>query len=138
MPRRRTFPDHLSSYTTALSGDGKIHYQANISVLNDIDHFTAGLGEPVEAVPPVDASELPSYLVLWTNFITNILQSKHLQSYQMMKQIFLPFVMLSLAAAQSQLYYRLFLSFHHTVFLSIYLMPFHSPSNTSQTCLHGY
>ena len=41
----------------------KIRYQEKISILNGIDPFTAGLGEPVVAVPSVDASDLLSYLV---------------------------------------------------------------------------
>ena len=51
-------------------GDAKKRYQEKISVLNGVDPFLAGLGEPVEAVPPVDASDLLSYLVLQTNYIT--------------------------------------------------------------------
>ena len=60
----------LSSYAESLSGEAKICYQEKISVVNGIDPFGGCVGEPVEAVPPVDASDLVSYLVLQSNFIS--------------------------------------------------------------------
>ena len=38
---------HLSSYAADLSEDAKKRYQEKISVLNGVDPFAAGLGEPV-------------------------------------------------------------------------------------------
>jgi hypothetical protein len=60
----------LSYYAEGLSGEAKIRYQEKISVVNGIDPFSGCFGEPVEEVPPVDATDLVSYLVLQTNFIT--------------------------------------------------------------------
>ena len=60
----------LSSYTESLSSNAKIHYQEKISAIDGIDPFGGCVRDPVEAVPPVDASELVSYLVLQMNFIT--------------------------------------------------------------------
>ena len=37
----------------------------------DLDRFPDGLGEPIDAVPPVEASNLVSYLVLQTGFVTS-------------------------------------------------------------------
>ena len=41
-----------------------------ISVINGVDPFSGCLGEPVEAVSPIDASDLVSHCVLQTNFVT--------------------------------------------------------------------
>ena len=62
----------MSSYADGLSGEAKIRYLQKISAVNGVDPFTGSFKEPVEAVPPVDASDLVSYmyLVLQTNFIT--------------------------------------------------------------------
>ena len=61
----------LSSYTESLSSEAKTRYQDKISAIHGLDPFSGCLGEPVEAaVPPVDASDLVSYLVLQTNFVT--------------------------------------------------------------------
>lgn len=62
--------ERLSSYAENLSGEAKLRYQQKISVINGLDPFRGCVGEPVEAVPTVDASDLVSYLVLQTNFIT--------------------------------------------------------------------
>ena len=37
-----------------------------ILVICDLDRFPDGLGEPIDAVPPVEASDLVSYLLLQT------------------------------------------------------------------------
>ena len=67
--------DRLSSHAAALSEDAKKRYKEKISVLNDVDPFAAGLGEPVEAIPPVNTSDLLSYLVLQTSYI--VLQTSY-------------------------------------------------------------
>ena len=74
----------LSSYAESLSGVAKTRYREKISVINGRDPFGGYLGEPVEAVPPVDSSDLVSYLVLQTNFITTnslIKAHKSLKAY---------------------------------------------------------
>ena len=58
-----------SSYAESLSSKAKVRYQEKISVINGVDPFCGCVREPVD-VPPVDASDLVSYLVLQTNFIT--------------------------------------------------------------------
>ena len=60
----------MSSYADSLSYEAKRRYLEKISVVNGIDPFSGCVGEPVDAVPPVDASDLLSYLVLQTNYIT--------------------------------------------------------------------
>ena len=60
----------LSSYAESLSGEDKIRYQKKISAIDGNDPFAGCVGDPKEAVPQVDASDLMSYLVLQTNFIT--------------------------------------------------------------------
>ena len=60
----------LSSYTESLRGEAKIRYPEKISAVDGIDLFYGCVGEPVEAVPSVEASDLVPHLVLQTNFLT--------------------------------------------------------------------
>ena len=62
--------ERLSSYAENLNGQAKLRYQQKISVINGLDLFRGCVGEPVAAVPTLDASDLVLYLVLQTNFIT--------------------------------------------------------------------
>ena len=62
---------NLSSYAENLSEDAKRRYKDKIKIINDLDPFANGLGEPIDAVPPVEASDLVSYLVLQTSFVTS-------------------------------------------------------------------
>ena len=62
--------ERLSSYAESLSAEAKIRYQEKILVINGVDPLTGCFGEAVETVPRVDASDLVSYLILQTNFIT--------------------------------------------------------------------
>ena len=60
----------LSRYADTLATDAKRRYIQKISLLDGYDPL---LGVPATAtavVPPVDASDLVSYLVLETSFIT--------------------------------------------------------------------
>ena len=62
---------NLSSYAENLSEDAKRRYKDKIKIIYDLDPFANGLGEPIDAVPPVEASDLVSYLVLQTSFVTS-------------------------------------------------------------------
>ena len=62
--------ERLSYYAENLSDEVKLRYKRKISVMNRLDSFRGCVGEPVEAVPTVESSDLVSYLVLQTNFIT--------------------------------------------------------------------
>ena len=62
--------DSLSSYAKNLSDEAKSRYSVKIGVIGGLDPFGGCPGEPCEEIPPVDASDLVSYLVLQTNFIT--------------------------------------------------------------------
>ena len=53
---------NLSSYAENLSEDAKRRYKDKIKIINDLDPFANGLGEPIDAVPPVEASDLVSSL----------------------------------------------------------------------------
>lgn len=59
-----------SSYAAALSEDARKRYEEKISAIDGADPFLASVGQPTEVIPPLDASDLLSYLVLQTNFIT--------------------------------------------------------------------
>jgi len=61
----------LSSYAETLLDDAKSRYLEKISMIGGIDPFCPGtFGEQTDDVPPVDACDLLSYLVLRTSFIT--------------------------------------------------------------------
>ena len=60
----------LSLYAQNLPTEAKKRYIDKISVLNGLDPFTSCLGRAIPTVPPVEASDLVSYLVLQTNFVT--------------------------------------------------------------------
>ena len=65
------FMQHLSSYAEGLPPDAKERYIDNISIINGTDPLLDRLfGEEVDVTPPVDASDLVSYLVLQTSFVT--------------------------------------------------------------------
>ncbi len=51
-----------------------------ISMIGGLDTFLRPLGECVEVVPPVEAYDLVSYLVLQTSFVTAKLESYNLFS----------------------------------------------------------
>ena len=52
-----------------------------ISVVNSVDPFCGCVGEPVKDVLPVDTSDLVSYLVLQTKFIT----AKYFKAHKSLK-----------------------------------------------------
>ena len=61
---------HLSTYAEGLEENAKRRYRDKIKLVGDFDPM---LGPPKNAttvIPPVDASDLVSYLVLETSFVT--------------------------------------------------------------------
>ena len=67
-----------SSYTKGLQGNAKTRYLEKLQLLNGVDPFllagTAGTGgndsAPTQYLPPVEATDLVSFLVLETSFVT--------------------------------------------------------------------
>lgn len=59
------------SYFEGLPEDAKARYQSKLGLIGGLDPFSASLGEPTDAVPPVEACDLVAYLVLQTSFLTN-------------------------------------------------------------------
>ena len=69
---RDTQPPVLSTYAEGLPREAKEQYIAKITAIDNADPFVAGrIGEITEEVPPVDACNLVSYLVLQTSFVTS-------------------------------------------------------------------
>ena len=64
--------ENLSSYAAGLSRDAKTRYIEKISLLNGADPFLGTIpgAEITSDLPPVDAIDLLSYLVLKTSFIS--------------------------------------------------------------------
>ena len=62
--------ERLSPYAEKLTGSEKQRYKAKISLINGLDPFLGPLGESTDAIPPIEASDLVSYLVLQTSFVT--------------------------------------------------------------------
>lgn len=61
----------VSSYVESLPQETKVRCLNKISVINGKDPLADGaLGEDMDDTPPVDASDLVSYLVLQTSFVT--------------------------------------------------------------------
>ena len=62
----------VSSYAASLSKDAKKRYIKMISLLNGADPFLGTIpgAEITNDLPPVDASDLLSYLVLKSSYIT--------------------------------------------------------------------
>ena len=68
----------LSSYAEGLQGNAKTRYLEKLQLLNGVDPFllagTAGTGgndsAPTQYLPPVEATDLVSFLVLETSFVT--------------------------------------------------------------------
>ena len=55
----------MATYATT-----KRKYKAKLELIGGLDPFSSPLSEPVETVPPVEACDLVSYLVLQTSFLT--------------------------------------------------------------------
>ncbi len=62
--------ERLSPYAEQLASDAKERYKKKISLIGGLDPFLGPLGECTETVPSVEASDLGSYLVLQTSFLT--------------------------------------------------------------------
>ena len=66
---------NLSSYAANLSKEAKDRYVSKISIINGADPFLGVITEAeataTSELPPVEASDLVSYLVLQTSFITS-------------------------------------------------------------------
>ena len=62
----------LSSYAAGLPSDGKDRYIQKLSMINNVDPFLGAFSgaETTSDLPPVDISDLLTYLVLKTSFIT--------------------------------------------------------------------
>ena len=64
-------PSELSSNAESLNQEAKARYKDKIALIDGIDPFgKITVGEPYSGVPPVEACDLVSYLVLQTSFIT--------------------------------------------------------------------
>jgi len=78
---------NLSLYAAELLSDAKARYIRKISLINNVDPFLGVFtGVEVTSLPPVDISDLLSYLVLKTSFIS-ILQFKGRKSLEAYNQI---------------------------------------------------
>ena len=63
---------NLSSYADNLKPEAKDRYLRKISIIGGVDPFVKlVVGENVDCVPPVEACDLVSYLVLKTSFMTS-------------------------------------------------------------------
>ena len=64
---------YLRTYAEGLPQEAKERYMKKISTIDNADPFLNGskIGEATEEVPPVDALDLVSYLVLQTSFVTS-------------------------------------------------------------------
>ncbi len=60
----------LSSYAATLGSEALKRYKEKIALIGGLDPFSAALGKPVDHVPPLEASDIVSYLILQTSFIT--------------------------------------------------------------------
>jgi len=64
---------NLSSYGTGLSPEAKARYVEKLSLIGGVDPFLGGVipgAEVTTVFPPLDASDVVSYLVLKTSFLT--------------------------------------------------------------------
>ena len=62
--------DRLSPYAEKLSSAAKERYKEKISLIGGLDPFLGPLGQCTDTVLPLEASDLVSYLVLQTSFVT--------------------------------------------------------------------
>jgi len=80
----------MSSYVETLPSEARARYKEKISLIGGVDPFTDSLGDSTSAVPPINASDLVSYLVLQTSFLTakQFKAHKSLESYnQFVKEV---------------------------------------------------
>ena len=63
---------NLSSYADNVKPEAKDRYLRKISIIGGVDPFVKlVVGENADCVPPVEACDLVSYLVLKTSFMTS-------------------------------------------------------------------
>ena len=60
----------MSPYAESLTATPKERYKEKISLIGGLDPFLGPLRQCTDSVPPVEASDLVSYLVLQTSFVT--------------------------------------------------------------------
>ena len=62
--------NHLSTYTENLSEEAKTCYKEKLKIIDEFDPITGTTGELANHLPPIEAVDIVSYLVLQTSFIT--------------------------------------------------------------------
>ncbi len=60
----------LSTYAKSLPVEAKKRYMEKLTAISGVDPFTLQALEAAESLPQVDATDLVSYLVLQTNFVS--------------------------------------------------------------------
>ena len=60
----------MSTYAENLSEEAKTHYKEKLNIIDEFDPFTGTTGELADHLPPIEAVDIVSYLVLQTSFIT--------------------------------------------------------------------
>ena len=61
----------LSPYAESLSKEARERYKKKLEIINGLDPFNARAnGELADCLPPLEAADIVSYLVLQTTFIT--------------------------------------------------------------------
>ena len=58
------------SYVTTLSPEAKTRYEEKIQLIGGLDPYSSNLGRESDHIPPVDAADMLSYLVLQTSYLT--------------------------------------------------------------------
>ena len=71
------------SYITTLSAEAKTRYEEKIKLIGGLDPYSSNLGKEIGNIPPVDAADMLSYLVLQTSYLTSqqFKARKSLQAY---------------------------------------------------------
>ena len=75
------------SYVTTLSPEAKTRYEEKIQLIGGLDPYSSNLGRESDHIPPVDAADMLSYLVLQTSYLTSQ-QFKARKSLEAYNQLF--------------------------------------------------
>jgi len=59
------------SYISKLSAEAKTRYEEKIKLIGGLDPYSSNLGKEIGIIPPVDAADMLSYLVLQTSYLTS-------------------------------------------------------------------